>query len=75
MQIFLQMNELRYWSWLMIDNVNILVYRLTLSILKKEEDEEEEEEEEERERERINPKQCMYLSHALMTLVGTWGIG
>ena len=75
MQIFLQMNELRYWSWLMIDNVNILVYRLTLSILKKEEDEEEEEEEEERERERINPKQCMSLSHALMTLVGTWGIG
>ena len=59
----------------MIDNVNILVYRLTLSILKKEEDEEEEEEEEERERERINPKQCMSLSHALMTLVGTWGIG
>ena len=59
----------------MIDNVNILVYKLTLSILKKEEDEEEEEEEEERERERINPKQCMSLSHALMTLVGTWGIG
>ena len=64
----------------MIDNVNILVYRLTLSILKKkkkeeEEEEEEEREEEERERERINPKQCMSLSHALMTLVGTWGIG
>ena len=47
MQIFLQMNELRYWSWLVIDNVNILVYRLTLSILKKEEEEEEEERERE----------------------------
>ena len=52
MQIFLQMNELRYWSWLVIDNVNILVYRLTLSILKKKKKREEEEEEEEEERER-----------------------
>ena len=55
------MNELRYWSWLVIDNVNILVYRLTLSILKKEEDEEEEEEEEEeRERELTLSNVCPF---------------
>ena len=57
----------------MIDNVNILVYRLALSILKKKK--KKRRRRRRRERERINPKQCMYLSHAHMTLVGTWGIG